>query len=203
MIPVIVNSVNNLSDARYAAGMGVDWMGFQVDTEAERYVSPELFKAITSWVAGVQTVAETVILNPETLNRIKIEYQPDFIQFEQLENLTTSDMDGISCIRKFTVTKGQELTFLESFNHNEQYENPYVLIDLSDWSDWRTYKTEIKEFQIPSQTILWALPIEKEDISTINNLHIKGLSLKGGDEQRPGWKDLDEMIDILEALEEN
>ena len=118
MIPVILNSVNNLSDARYAAGMGVDWMGFQVDKEAERYVSPELFKAITSWVAGVQMVAEIVILNPETLHRIKVEYQPDFIQFEQLEDLTTSDLDGIPCIQKFTVTNGQELTFLRSLNPN-------------------------------------------------------------------------------------
>ena len=37
----------------------------------------------------------------------------------------------------------------------------------------------------------------------IQSLELKGIALKGGDEQRPGWKDLDELIDILEALEEN
>jgi phosphoribosylanthranilate isomerase len=37
-IPVIVNSVNNLSDARYAAGMGVEFMGFEVDEDSDRYL---------------------------------------------------------------------------------------------------------------------------------------------------------------------
>ena len=47
------------------------------------------------------------------------------------------------------------------------------------------------------------MPIEQGDIEYIKTLNLKGIALKGGDEQRPGWKDMDALIDILEALEEN
>jgi len=201
-VPVIISSVNNLSDARYAAGMGVEWIGFQIDENSERYVSPELFKAITSWVSGVQTVAEIVVLNPETLQRIQQEYQPDFIQYEKIENLTPSELIQTPCIRKISCLKGQELTLLNTIPAEQSLPYRYILIDLQDWSNWRSYSSEIKTTNSFSN-ILWALPITKEDAELINSLNIQGLSLKGGNEQRPGWKDLDEMIDILEALEEN
>lgn len=200
-IPVILNSVNNLSDARYAAGMGVDMMGFEAETGGERYVSPELFKAITSWLSGIQTVVEVTVLTPELLLTIQEHYQPDLIQFEKIEGI---DLESVSYsfIQKFTFEKGKEKESLEAIEDQLTNNYSYILFELSDWSDWRLHTDFLSELN-ERNTILWALPIEKEDVELIEELELKGISLKGGDEQRPGWKDLDQLIDILEALEEN
>jgi len=201
-IPVILNSVNNLSDARYAAGMGVDMMGFEVETGAERYVSPELFKAITSWLSGIQTVVEVTVLTPELLSTIQEHYQPDLIQFEKIEGVDSEALSSYACIQKFTFEKGKEKESLERIEDQLTTNYSYVLFELSDWSDWRSHTDFLSKLN-ERNAILWALPIEKEDVEIIQELELTGISLKGGDEQRPGWKDLDQLIDILEALEEN
>jgi phosphoribosylanthranilate isomerase len=36
----------------------------------------------------------------------------------------------------------------------------------------------------------------------INNSSIEGIAIEGGDEERPGFKDMDALADILEALDE-
>jgi len=201
-IPVILNSVNNLSDARYAAGMGVEMMGFEVETSAERYVSPELFKAITSWLSGIQTVVEVAVLTPELFSVIQEQYQPDLIQFERIENIDSEALSSYSCIQKITFEKGKEKESLEEIEDQLNTNYSYILFDLSDWSDWRLHADFLSKLN-ERNSILWALPIEKEDVQAIHELELTGISLKGGDEQRPGWKDLDQLIDILEALEEN
>jgi phosphoribosylanthranilate isomerase len=197
-IPVILDSVNNLSDARYAAGMGVDLMSFEVEEGTERYVSPDLYKAITSWLSGIKTVASVSILNPSKLAHIQENYQPDFIQFESIEGISQHDLSAIASIQKITLSQ-QHIQTIEAQIFEEV---SYVFLEASDWIDWRNEPATISRIN-NLQNILWALPIEKEDIEIIHTLHLKGLALKGGDEQRPGWKDLDQLIDILEALEEN
>lgn len=201
-IPVILNSVNNLSDARYAAGMGVDLMGFEVEEGVDRYVSPDLFKAITAWLSGVQTVASVSVLNPGTLAFIQEQYQPDFIQFESIEGISQSDVSAIACIQKIVIPPGKELEVLAQVKQHMYDEANFILLELSDWAEWQKHTEIISEVN-SHHTILWALPIEKEDVAVIQSLDLKGIALKGGDEQRPGWKDLDQLIDILEALEEN
>ncbi len=50
---VKAGNITNLHDARYCAGMGVDWLGFRADT-----VDAVTFKEITHWVSGPQFVLE-------------------------------------------------------------------------------------------------------------------------------------------------
>ena len=51
---VKISSVNNLSDARYCAGMGVDIIGFDLHEGSDHYVSPSKFKEIERWISGVK-----------------------------------------------------------------------------------------------------------------------------------------------------
>jgi len=56
---VYVNKIDNLSDARYCAGMGVDYLGISIEPESIDYVSPEKFKEIERWVSGPKWVIQT------------------------------------------------------------------------------------------------------------------------------------------------
>ena len=55
---VKVGQITNLSNARYCAGMGVNMLGFVVDDGSEFFISPEQFREISGWVAGVEFVGE-------------------------------------------------------------------------------------------------------------------------------------------------
>ena len=49
--------------------------------------------------------------------------------------------------------------------------------------------------------IKWKISSNVEAHIPKNTSKVKGISLKGGEEIRPGYKDFDELADILEALE--
>ena len=69
---VKISSVNNLSDARYAAGMGVELMGFNLDESSGNIVAPEQFRAITGWISGVKLVGEITDTNLEAMDKLKV-----------------------------------------------------------------------------------------------------------------------------------
>ena len=70
---VYVSDINNLSDARYCAGMMVDYLGFNLDK-----ISLDDFKEITSWVEGT-IVAEFDNPNLDKINTFLKEFPLDYI----------------------------------------------------------------------------------------------------------------------------
>lgn len=52
------SSITNLSDARYAAGMWADFIGFNFDPSSEHYIEPAQAASIKSWITGVTIVGE-------------------------------------------------------------------------------------------------------------------------------------------------
>src|SRR5688572_188745 len=78
---VRAGSITNLSDARYCAGMGVDWLGFNVIEGQDQYVSPKEFQDIRGWVSGPKIIAQIYnIPSTDALTAILDNYQPDFLE---------------------------------------------------------------------------------------------------------------------------
>lgn len=70
---VYVSDINNLSDARYCAGMMVDYLGFNIDN-----IGIDNFREITSWVEG-EIVAEFNSPDEEKINAFLKEFPLDYI----------------------------------------------------------------------------------------------------------------------------
>lgn len=51
-------AVTNLTDARFFAAYGVDYIGFCFDPQDPSYISPEQAMAIAGWISGPRIVAE-------------------------------------------------------------------------------------------------------------------------------------------------
>ena len=75
-LKIKVGNITNLSDARYSAGMGVDWLGFRMDN-----IDPQTFREITGWVTGPRFVIE--IHQPSDLNKA-VDYTPDYLEIPGL-----------------------------------------------------------------------------------------------------------------------
>ena len=76
---VKVSKVTNLSEARYCAGMGVDFLSFPVSS-----VDPKTYQEITGWVAGPLFGVE-IDSNPYE------QYPADFVEvpFESIDKICT------------------------------------------------------------------------------------------------------------------
>ncbi|SHL74270.1 phosphoribosylanthranilate isomerase [Hymenobacter psychrotolerans] len=67
---VLVRGINNLSDARYCAGMGADRLTFRLDPALPGHLTPEAVQEISSWVAGVELVGEFDTLPAAAINEL-------------------------------------------------------------------------------------------------------------------------------------
>ncbi|QNL21069.1 hypothetical protein HZR84_03650 [Hyphobacterium sp. CCMP332] len=191
-IPVYIASVNNLSDARYCAGMGVKWLGFS-SQDLGSILSENDLKGILQWVEGIETVLEirNYNLNADLLKM-------DFDSYLSKE-AGLFPQDEKSKIFEFNIESSKSLK--SSVEHLDHYD--YLLLKSSedteniDEAQKKLLLSLAGKFQlilgfgITMKNLKW---IEKE-------LKPAGIMLKGGNEIRPGFKDFDELADILEYLE--
>lgn len=57
---VKISTVNNLSDARYCAGMYVNLMGFNLEEGNKDYMAPEKYQELTDWLSGLEYVGSLI-----------------------------------------------------------------------------------------------------------------------------------------------
>src|SRR5690606_23211796 len=79
---VIVNGINNLSDARYCAGMGVDIISFNLKLDDKERMSSDKLKEIVGWVSGVKLAGEFERAKPDIINQYADDFGLDYIQLD-------------------------------------------------------------------------------------------------------------------------
>ncbi|MFC2123740.1 N-(5'-phosphoribosyl)anthranilate isomerase [Bacteroidota bacterium] len=195
---VKIGSVNNLSDARYCAGMAVDLIGFNIDPDIDNYLTPDSFREITEWISGIEFVGEFEMDNTRKILDVVKNYQIDYIQVCHLQLLDELSLCGLPVILKIDLGKYTDQTqFKEDLNFARSMVSFFVIEGHSD-----TIKTEALYLLSTDFPFLIGTGISSRNVNElIDNFPINGISLKGGDEIKPGYKDYDELSDILEAIE--
>lgn len=197
---VKISEVSNLSDARYCAGMTVNLMGFDLKKDNSTYVSPENFMELTGWLSGVDFVGEYGNASEDAIKESIKDYEIHYLQtdnpaiiplFPDFKRILRFDMDKVtnadevkSIMQK--VADEVEYFLFESGNGNHYKENVVNQV-LNLAKDYPV----ILGFNIDDKNVM----------NLVENTEINGISLKGGEEIRPGYKDFDELADILETLE--
>lgn len=196
---VKINAVNNLSDARYCAGMYVNLLGFQVSPALETAVDPQSFKEITGWVSGVEFVAEFEQEELEEVKEILESYDVSWVEHTRLDPLIDLSSTGINCIYKQDMTnvKSVKLELAERLK-----ENNITLHITSEHEELSERELELVQTLSQHCDVILGSGISADNVtSLIESYPIKGITLTGGDEIKPGLKDFDELADILETLE--
>lgn len=187
---VKVSGVNNLSDARYCAGMGVNQIGFNIEEGHPNYTDPQSFKELSDWVSGVDFVGE---IESETsagkIAEIVKHYEVQVIQ-----------ISARKLIQEALYTEKEVIFYSDSVEEAQQVISEfgsklsYILLESDDVASI----LEMTE----SAEIVIASGFDADNLDKVlGTIKPKGIALKGGDEIRPGFKDFDEMADILEALD--
>jgi len=185
---VKVSGINNLSDARYCAGMEVDQLGFEIEEGSDNYVDSQSFNEIKGWLSGVQFVGEISSTTANITECIKA-YDLDAIQIQNIKQIQEASKTGLKVI--FLATS------LELANE--------VADNYSDKIDYLILENDVKptdrEELSNKVSVVLLSGFNSENVVEVSKTNLKGVSIRGGKEIRPGYKDFDEMADILEALE--
>lgn len=188
---VKVGKISNLSDARYCAGMGVNMLGFCVVSGKDQFVSPELFKEIRGWFSGPQVVAEAYgISTQENIQAIIESYRPDLLELS-LTELKIAQPNVMKCI----LSVDDEI----ASKHFEE------LLAFKDQIEFLLLERDIDKANLQKMSDDFRIMLQvhsQEDIDgSLQNEDISAINLKGGAEERPGFKDYDQLSEIFEKLE--
>jgi len=195
---VKISNVSNLSDARYCAGMGVNVMGFNIDPASEEKISSDQFDAITGWISGVEYAGEMKESLPE-LDYLR-DFPLDYIQIEQPEHIDVISSYKIPVIMALNIDELQPMEAEKIIKDNAK-KAAFFLVQASDDSVCEHLHTSIFKLA-QNYPIVLGCGINKENINTlIANTALKGIGLKGSEEIKPGYKDFEELAEILETIE--
>lgn len=195
---VKISSVTNLSDARYCAGMGVDYLGFSMDE-----IPVEKFNDIRGWVAGVQIVGETISMDVATIAELIQQYQPDLLQVSNYLLIPALKIHRLPLLLRldfFTLSISELEQILKTYQHDVKY---FLLENSDDFAHLENETLDIIDRFATRFPILLSFGLKESNVKeVVEGTAIEGIALQGGEELRPGYKDFGEMMDILEALED-
>lgn len=189
---VKVSSIANLSDARYCAGMGVEWLGFPLQE-----ITLERFTEIRNWLAGVQIVGEFTKATADQVREAVAIYQPDVIEVDSSVSLVAIQSIDVSKILRVNIdTDNLPAIFAAS----APYVSHFLLVgDSADSLIGMEASVEIWAAQYP---IILGLDIPEDDLDEwVEQSSIQGIGLVAGEEDRPGFRDFTDLMTILEKLE--
>jgi len=199
---VKVSAVNNLTDARYCAGMYVNLLGFSLEKDGKNFVSPEKHKEITDWLSGLEYVAEFDKADGDTISDALASYEGfSFIESERLEVLEQLSKKGYGLILRKEIKCEDDLDL--STAELETIQRLQIILLLIGDDITISEKAQKKIAGLSSKVeVLLGFGLEAEQIDKLlEATQVKGIALHGGEEIRPGFKDFDELAEILEALE--
>ncbi|PWJ42194.1 phosphoribosylanthranilate isomerase [Sediminitomix flava] len=194
---VKVSEVTNLHNGRYCAGMGVEMIGFPLDKEHPDFVSPERFKEISSWLAGIKFVAE---INQSLDIDFEAYEKFDFIQTDKLDLLEDLQNLATPLVFKYDLAIEAELEDVTSVLTAVKDKVDFIIIESKAQLDAKRIdllSKVAKEFKL-----FLGFGINHENVTEmIDTIQPEGISLKGGAEIKVGINDFDELADILEELD--
>jgi phosphoribosylanthranilate isomerase len=201
---VYVTGIANLTDARYCAGMGVDYLGFNFDPEQGPVIDKAAFFAIVGWLAGVKVVAECGNLDWNQVERIVAEYEPQAVATSNLQVLNQLRENGTEAILAWNIDDLSE-EFFETIKP-ENAEPVMLLLKAMDWQypdDFTEETISTLAYTASISTLILGCKTEAELVTDmLEAIQPNGIMLKGTDEIKPGVSELDELAEILEKLEE-
>jgi len=196
---VKVGGISNLSDARYCSGMGVKYLGFTLDQNSDNYVDSDTLKTIKDWVVGPEIVGEFFTSDLGAIKEAVEKYAIDAIQVSDIEVCKRAITLDLPVIFAMDISVFQNPVELKKIMAEVEDRITFFLF-------FKTENTGLKKDDVLAIArdfkIMIAYGIDKENLEEwIEKSNIYGICLKGSSEIKPGFKDYDELADILELLE--
>ncbi len=209
-VPIKASAITNLTDARYFAARGADWLTFDLDPAMELSLSTTEFHAIREWVEGPKIVGNFGLLEASKIVSIYDECRLDAIQVHPFMPLHQLEiLEGKTIIQSYTVDNLSDLaprlnTFIEE---RSSFVN-YFMLDFSTnefpWDEVTKHQnlvTLLVEL-CKSHAIFFSLPFNNNNPHTfLETVSPFGIDVSGSEEEKIGFKSFDELDELLDHVE--
>ncbi len=193
-----ISNVTNLSDARYAAAVGINYIGFCFDGDSPNYIAPIKAKEMIDWITGSHIVAE---FGNQSLDEIKD--ISELLNVDAIELNNRILPDELPALEKAIIKKID----LSMYNLNqlntelEAYKNSCDAFHLMNSQEHLNYIESDLMTVCANYKIIWGLPISNNSVlHIINTIKPFAINVSGGQEEKAGIKDFDELNDLLEVI---
>lgn len=206
-----VSSITNLTDARYFAAREVRWMGFCLDENAENYIPPHIFKAIVEWVDGPQIVGEFGLMPAAEIRNMAAKLDLQIVQLDFLAGVDVAqDLTGeFEIIKEIVVEPASDEATLAAWMEQFASFCDYFILDFeknnfskNDLESGAPVSMNFLKQIFQKYKCLLAIRESAENMEWLTDaLRPHGLSLRGGGEEKTGFKSFDNLDEIFEKLE--
>jgi len=203
--------IRSLTDARYFSAWNADWLSF-AGGDVTGALQPEEISAIIEWVEGPHAVIEFGMDGAEAILDSATRAGVQGIQVGQF--FPVSDLAALgsfTIFQEYVIEPDLTPETLEQFLEERDDLVDYYVFDFSKNAlSWSIVGSGGIYPDIPtlqkicgSRAIFLDMPLTSGELrSMIENLHPWGLNIKGGDEEKVGFKSFADLDDIMEVLEE-
>jgi len=213
-IRIKASQISNLTDARYFAAVGAEWLGFCLDPINENFVPYQKLLGIKEWVEGPLIVGEFSLQSTEEILSMAKEINLDAIQVSPFFPISQlSALTELPTIQEVIITKDFTIDALKEFVALRKDHVQHFLFDFArngisfndlekGWHGIRVDSfSELLE-ELPTSIIDLSFDYEKL-ASVAASIPLLAMSIKGGDEEKVGFKSYDELDVLFDLLEED
>ncbi len=191
MLSLKAGSITNLTDARYFAAFGVDWIGFCFDPLSSEYLQPAQAAEIKSWLHGPRYIGEFRNQDADNIQAIA-----DFVGLDALELVLGEIPPRLPTLPLFVRVAGTE-SDTELSSLPPQTEG--VILSAINTPD---LEQAVRRLAVFAPVWLDHCQTAAQVSHMLERLKPAGLNLRGGVELKPGLKlfeELDELFTLLET----
>ncbi len=190
-----LSNITNLSDARFAAAAGIDYIGFCFDKTNSNYIQPFKAKEIIDWTSGIKVVGEFTNQNLEEINTICKLLQVDLLEIENDFTVDELAQFEIPIIKKINISSLDEVAFI---NEIELYKNSVYAFQL--YSNQTSENISEIYFGLENKMI-WGNDVNANNIKNIvDEYRPYAINISSDVEEKIGLKNFDELNELLEIV---
>ncbi len=208
---IIASNISNLTDARYYAAWLVDWLGFDLRRASQNKMALEEVKAMKEWVEGPEIVGELELLDFEEGKGIIDYLELKAIQVGMFTPVAYLQSLSIpTTIKEVIIEKNASYETIQK--HLDQYFEvvDYFLFDFAKngwtWADLMKNQafnaSHLHQICQKMNVLLRIQATPSETAAILTNIQPVGLSIRGGVEEKIGYKSFEEVDELFEMLEE-
>ena len=204
--------ITNLTDARYFAALGVEWLNFSLDPASQNFILPQELKAIKGWVEGPKIVGEFGMQEIEDIVQSVLLLQLDEIQVGPFFE-TTKLRERISqpIHQELIVETLSDLSSLaKQVEKHSAYIDYFVINFAKNGISWAALSAEpdalskLQALAAQHSVIVAFAELQAGKLSSILDQVVPyGLQLSGGAEEKTGVKSYDDLDAIFDQLMED
>lgn len=207
-LPIKANRIGNLTDARYFAAWGVDWLGFCLDPNNPHFMPPPELHAIREWISGPKLVGEFGLQSQNEILEAASLLRLDAIQLDPFAGVPErSSFSNYILIKELVldaeIASDSLLDELGKFGSHVDF---FILDFYRNRLDWETIKEHpallqsLEKFCRAKPTFLSLRFRSDSTEDLLSTLRPYGLAITGGEEERVGVKSFDELDELMELL---